>query len=161
MLSLNALNRARQTRSVPLVVAVLVALALSLVGAAAAALIAEQRSPQANLESFPDSLWWAMTTVSTVGYGDFSPVTWEGRLVAVFLMFVGLTLFGFFTAVISTWLLSGQRKREGHSETQKIIELEARLSSQLDEIRTEMRALRLKESEETINNRATVINVSS
>jgi hypothetical protein len=76
-------------------------------------------------------------------------------------MFVGITLFGFFTAVISTWLASGRRKREGLSETQKIIKLEARLSSQLDEIRTEMRALRLKESEETKNNKATVINVSS
>jgi voltage-gated potassium channel len=142
MLSLNALNRARQTRSVPLVVAVLVALALSLVGAAVAALIAEQQSPQASIESFPDSLWWAATTVSTVGYGDFSPVTWEGRLVAVFLMFVGIALFSFFTAVISTWLLSGRRKREGQGETEKINELEARLSSQLVEIRTELRALR-------------------
>ncbi len=41
-----------------------------------------------------DGMWWAATTVSTVGYGDITPATFEGRLVAVALMIVGLASFG-------------------------------------------------------------------
>ena len=48
-----------------------------------------------NLDSYGDALWWAIVTVTTIGYGDIFPVTVAGRLVGTFLMFagIGFTLF--------------------------------------------------------------------
>lgn len=56
-------------------------------------LICEQ-DPHSNIKTAEDAIWWSMTTVTTVGYGDRYPVTSEGRLVAVILMLSGLGLFG-------------------------------------------------------------------
>ncbi len=51
--------------------------------ASLAVLDAERASPEANIRTFGDALWWAATTVTTVGYGDRFPTTTEGRIVAV------------------------------------------------------------------------------
>ncbi len=72
---------------------------------ALAVLDAERGAPGANLTGFGDSLWWAATTVTTVGYGDHYPVTTEGRFVAVALMLVGIGLVGAVTASVATWIL--------------------------------------------------------
>ena len=73
---------------------------------ALAVLDAERGAADANITSFGDALWWASTTVTTVGYGDHFPVTTEGRLVAVVLMFVGIGLVGTITASAAAWLVS-------------------------------------------------------
>lgn len=71
------------------------------------------------------SLWWAFVTVTTVGYGDFSPVTFQGKIIAVVLMFTGIALIGIVTATLASWKhRSGQsgdgpargRAREGSSQ---------------------------------------------
>ncbi len=72
---------------------------------ALAELSAERNRPGANIESFGTSLWWAMTTVTTVGYGDHYPVTVEGRLVASVLMVAGIALIGTVTASIASYLV--------------------------------------------------------
>ncbi|NHC21579.1 two pore domain potassium channel family protein [Nocardioides sp. IC4_145] len=72
---------------------------------ALAVLDAEQDHPSANITTFGDALWWACTTVTTVGYGDRFPVTGEGRVVAVVLMLVGIGLVGAVTASVATWIL--------------------------------------------------------
>jgi len=73
---------------------------------ALAVLDAEQDARDANITTIGDALWWASTTVTTVGYGDRYPVTTSGRLVAVALMLVGIGLVGSVTATIATWLLA-------------------------------------------------------
>ena len=55
-----------------------------------AVLDAEQNAPHANIRQIGDAWWWACTTLTTVGYGDFFPVTFAGRLVAVALMAAGV-----------------------------------------------------------------------
>jgi len=65
----------------------------------------EQLDPEANIRSFGDALWWASTTVTTVGYGDRYPVTTEGRFVAVALMLVGLAVVGVVTASVAAWFI--------------------------------------------------------
>jgi voltage-gated potassium channel len=70
-----------------------------------ATLDAEQDAKGANITSFGDALWWACTTVTTVGYGDRFPVTTTGRCVAVVLMLFGIGLVGAVTAAVTAWIL--------------------------------------------------------
>lgn len=73
---------------------------------ALAVLDAEQDADGANITNFGDALWWATTTVTTVGYGDHFPVTTAGRLVAVALMLVGIASIGAITAGVAAWLVA-------------------------------------------------------
>lgn len=61
--------------------------------------------------SLADSIWWSIVTLTTVGYGDFSPVTAGGRLVAVVIMFFGIGLLGMLSATLASILIS-KRMRE-------------------------------------------------
>ncbi|PPK67880.1 potassium channel family protein [Actinokineospora auranticolor] len=74
-------------------------------GAALAVLDAERSDPNATITTFGDALWWTLTTISTVGYGDRYPVTVEGRLVAGALMVGGIALLGVVTGVIASWFV--------------------------------------------------------
>ena len=74
-----------------------------------AVLDAEQDAPGSNIRSFGDALWWAFTTITTVGYGDYYPVTLAGRLVAVGLMAAGVALLGTVTALLATWFVDQVR----------------------------------------------------
>lgn len=73
---------------------------------ALAVLDAERDASGANLTSFGDAIWWACTTVTTVGYGDHFPVTAEGRAVAVVLMVIGMAVMGAVTAAVATALMT-------------------------------------------------------
>ena len=53
-----------------------------------------------------DALWWGITTMTTVGYGDVTPVTAEGRIAAVVLMLLGIGLFSAVTAIITSFMLT-------------------------------------------------------
>ena len=67
-----------------------------------------------NVHGFFDSFWWAMSTVTTVGYGDIYPVTTEGRIVAIFLMLTGIGTLGVYTAAIANYVIRQNRdSREG------------------------------------------------
>jgi voltage-gated potassium channel len=65
----------------------------------------ERTSPDANIKTFPDAIWWALTTMTTVGYGDRFPVTGEGRLMAAVLMLSGIAVLGVLTASIAAWFV--------------------------------------------------------
>ena len=62
---------------------------------------AERSAPDASITTFGEAVWWTITTISTVGYGDRYPVTVEGRLVAATLMVAGIALLGVVTASIA------------------------------------------------------------
>jgi voltage-gated potassium channel len=65
-------------------------------------LLFEERAKGSNIHDYPDALWWAIVTVTTVGYGDRYPVTEGGRIVAVILMLVGIGLIGTLTATVAS-----------------------------------------------------------
>ena len=67
--------------------------------------ISERNVEGSNIKSFSDGLWWAVTTVTTVGYGDRFPTTTEGRILAVMLMLVGISLVGVITASVASWFV--------------------------------------------------------
>jgi voltage-gated potassium channel len=67
--------------------------------------ISERSIEGSNIKTFSDGLWWAVTTVTTVGYGDRYPTTTEGRTLAVLLMITGISLVGVITASVAAWFL--------------------------------------------------------
>lgn len=100
---------------------------------------AERGQPASTIGNFGDGLWWAVTTLSTVGYGDTYPVTTTGRLVAVTLMLAGITLLGVVTATLASWLV------ERVSDANEVEQLATRreveeLTEQIRELRRELGA---------------------
>lgn len=75
---------------------------------------AERDAPGATITSFGAAVWWAFCTVTTVGYGDYVPVTVPGRIAAVFLMAGGVVVVGLVVATISSWVV--ERASRGHDD---------------------------------------------
>jgi len=67
--------------------------------------ISERTVEGSNIKTFGDGLWWAVSTVTTVGYGDRYPTTTEGRFLAVVLMIMGISLVGVITASVAAWFV--------------------------------------------------------
>lgn len=84
---------------------VLSAAALLTYAGALAALDVEQNTTGADITTFGDALWRAVATITTVGYGDFFPVTQLGRFVAAGLMIGGIAVLGIVTAAVASWLV--------------------------------------------------------
>ncbi len=124
------------------VVAYAVAATVLLVFVASLAMFdAERNAADANITSFADAVWWAVATVTTVGYGDYSPTTATGRLIAVGLMIAGIALLGVVTATLASWLVQkvGEQDEANQTATRKQV---AELSSQVAALRTELAAQR-------------------
>jgi len=108
-------------------VTVLVGLSASL-----AVLDVERDAPGATITTFPDALWWTLTTITTVGYGDRYPVSVEGRMVAAALMIGGIALLGVITGFVASWFVE---KIEGEQTSidvvrQELAEMRALLEQQ-------------------------------
>lgn len=70
----------------------------------------EGQDPSANIHSPGDAIWWGLVTITTVGYGDQYPVTPEGRVIGVFLLFAGVGLFSVLTGFIANVFLAPRRR---------------------------------------------------
>lgn len=71
-------------------------------------LAVERDYPGSNIQNYGDAIWWAVVTVTTVGYGDFVPVSPEGRSVAVLMLINGVVLISVVTAIIAARFVSDQ-----------------------------------------------------
>jgi len=79
-------------------------------------LLLEQGETGSNINNGIDALWWSFVTITTVGYGDYYPVTTGGRIIAALLMTAGVGLFGTFTGFISSWFVdSGENTNNKYS----------------------------------------------
>ena len=67
--------------------------------------MAERGKPDATIQSVGDGFWWAITTLTTVGYGDIYPTTTAGRFIAVGLMVSGICVLGFISATVAAWFV--------------------------------------------------------
>ena len=78
------------------------------------------------IDHYGDAAWWAITTVTTVGYGDIAPVTTEGRLIAAVLMVTGIAAFGVVTANVAAGLTRQRQPEEGIND--RLDELQAAIN---------------------------------
>ncbi|MGW7818081.1 potassium channel family protein [Streptomyces puniciscabiei] len=90
-----------------------------------AVLSVERDSPNGNIRTLGDAVWWSFTTMTTVGYGDHAPTTGLGRMIAVGLMLSGIALLGVVTANIAAWFIARFEKDdvEERRQTQAIADL--------------------------------------
>jgi len=88
--------------------------------------LAEHEHPGANITSIGDALWWGIVTISTVGYGDFYPVTVVGRTIAVFMMLSGIGIFVLQVSLLSQRSLRRTERRL--KKTQGVLGYEEKLA---------------------------------
>ena len=81
------------------------AAAMTWVTAAAAFTVAEDVGEGRRVHSFFDALWWSLSTITTVGYGDIYPITAAGRIIGGFTMIVGISTFALITAKVAEYLV--------------------------------------------------------
>ncbi|MFJ5861171.1 potassium channel family protein [Pseudarthrobacter sp. NPDC092439] len=116
------------------------AVLLTYVGAVAI-LDAEKGAEGSNINNFGDALWWAVVTISTVGYGDHFPVTPLGRAVAMALLLGGIAVLGVITASMASWLVeavstevSGETEKSEESLRREV----ANLAEQVERLTTRL-----------------------
>jgi voltage-gated potassium channel len=93
----------------------------------------------ATINSFGKAVWWSITTVTTVGYGDVYPVTNAGRVIAVLLMIGGISLVGVVTASLASWIIQCVAQEESQSQAATVGHIED-LRSEIRELTQELRA---------------------
>lgn len=69
----------------------------------------EYNAPGASITTFRDAIWWAVVTTTTVGYGDYTPVTAQGRAIAIVVMIVGVGLIGTVSATAAAWFVNRRK----------------------------------------------------
>jgi len=105
--------------------------------ASLAVLDAERGAKGTSISTFGDALWWAATTVTTVGYGDRYPITAEGQFIAGGLMVAGIALLGIVTASLASWLLDSVRDVEEHGRAATVADINA-LTAEVRALRAEL-----------------------
>lgn len=98
------------------VVAYAIGSTVVLVYVAALAVLEAERHADGSIDTFGKALWWAAVTITTVGYGDVTPVTLTGRTIAVAMMIGGIALLGTITATIASWLVEQVAEKDEASQ---------------------------------------------
>jgi voltage-gated potassium channel len=105
-------------------------LALLLVVFSSIAVLQFEMQAGGNIQSAEDAVWWSLTTMTTVGYGDRYPVTSGGRAVAVLLMISGVGLVGTLSGIMAGWFLAAD-VREADKDREELKRLILQLREQL------------------------------
>ena len=103
----------------------------------------EQNHPQAVIKSSFDAIWWTVTTITTVGYGDLVPVTNAGKIVSMILQFFGVIMYGSLIAMVNI-ALNRHQSEYRHKRVMEKIDL---LDQKISKIEKESQFLVKKESE--------------
>jgi voltage-gated potassium channel len=127
----NALRRTRSVLTHRGLHFVLVAVAGIIFVSAALELGFEHQAPGSTIHNYGDALWWAIVTVTTVGYGDKYPVTAGGRGVAVVLMLVGIGLIGILTATVASYFVEEKADQDKAELNERLDRIERLLAQVL------------------------------
>lgn len=119
----------------------------------------ERSRPDANLHSWGDALWWAVTTLTTVGYGDHYPVTTGGRAIAVVIMLSGVTIIGAIAAIVAFGFAGrlAQRLEEAVSHVESQVE---QVEAEVEAVEDQVSGGRLARLRQTSGLRALTIGVA-
>ena len=98
----------------------------------------ESRAADANITTGGDALWWALVTITTVGYGDYFPVTAAGRITGAFVMFAGVGIIGALASILASVLVAPTENEDERDEAAGT----RRVQDELVEIKAELTALR-------------------
>ncbi|MEU3788694.1 potassium channel family protein [Streptomyces fructofermentans] len=131
-------QRARTAPQIQLTTYVVGAVVALLMFGSLAVLSVERESADGNIRTLGDAVWWAFTTMTTVGYGDHSPTTGLGRMIAVGLMLSGIALLGVVTANIAAWFIS-RFESDDEEERRQTAAIEA-LTAEVKALRTQVAA---------------------
>ena len=93
-----------------------------------------ERDTNDSINTYYDSLWWSIVTLTTVGYGDIYPTTNAGRTVASILMFIGLGIIASITATIASFLI------EDEASDNEMITLLRNIDIQLTELNRKLKS---------------------
>jgi voltage-gated potassium channel len=126
----NALRRTKALFTHKSLHYVLLAVITIIFACSALVLSFEAHAKGSNIHNFGDALWWAVVTVTTVGYGDKYPVTGGGRGVAAILMFVGIGLIGVLTATVASFFV----EQTADDDRSELLERLDRMESMLNEL---------------------------
>jgi voltage-gated potassium channel len=119
----------RITSGDALKIASLVTVAVVVVAGAAQSIFASEE-----FGSLWDGIWWSVTTITTVGYGDIYPTTTEGGLIGIVVMIVGIAAASVLTATIASKFVRDERERE----TIEILQILQRLEADVQELKTRL-----------------------
>ncbi|MER5304665.1 MULTISPECIES: potassium channel family protein [Streptomyces] len=132
-------RRARMASQIKLTTYVVGAVVGLLMFGSLAVLSVERESPDGNIKTLGDAVWWSFTTMTTVGYGDHAPTTGLGRVLAVGLMLSGIALLGVVTANIAAWFIARFEKDDAE-ERRQTAAIEA-LTAEITALRAQVSAL--------------------
>lgn len=94
----------------------------------------EKHVDGANIKNFSDSLWWAMATITTIGYGDRFPVSDLGRIIGVFVMIGGVGLFASFTGFFSTKFAEKEEEDDMKQLYKELLEEKKQIKNLLEKL---------------------------
>ena len=84
---------------------------------AVAEYLVESTDPEAKITNLEDAFWWAIVTITTVGYGDLYPVTPGGKIVASMMMIIGIAILGVLISTLGAGLIESRFRREDKKKT--------------------------------------------
>lgn len=131
-----------------------------LIYVASLAILEEERYvPESSIANFGDALWWSLTTITTVGYGNQEPVTTVGRLIAAVLMIGGISLIGLVTATLASWIVDRVAEEDETAQAATTAQIDAfrsETAEQFASLQAEIHQMRTALNREKISRDACV-----
>jgi voltage-gated potassium channel len=82
--------------------------------------VVEHNAPASKITNLGDAVWWAVVTVTTVGYGDVYPVTFEGRIIATVVMIIGIAILGILISTLGAQFIESKMKSQRRKDENNI-----------------------------------------
>jgi voltage-gated potassium channel len=109
----------------------------------------EEAGPHPDIKSIPDGLWWAVATITTVGYGDRVPVTPLGRAIGAGVMILGIGLFGLLAASLASWFVEKDLEKESDPQMAEMDERLKRMERLLENLQPDKGATDERQTQES------------